>query len=128
MADPLQLAQQAEGLFAAGDVEGFLGLFADDGQFCIPGRTPVSGDHDKDSFRGVLKRMAAAISDGNYQPEVVCRYGDGSGAVTIFDNHVVVGGEPVMYHSAHEWIVRDGQLAVLLVYLHEFERFEAAWA
>ena len=127
MSDAMRAVHAAEDKYIQGDVEGFLALFRDDAQFCIPGGTPLSGDHDPASFRPVLERIAAAVRSGSYKPELICRYADAKGAVSIFDNHVTVNGEATKYHSVHEWIMRDGKVAVLLVYLHEYELFEAAW-
>jgi hypothetical protein len=40
---------------------------------------------------------------------------------------VELGGKGRKYHSVHEWIFRDGQPQVWMVYIHEYEIFEACW-
>lgn len=127
MTKTLPVVQDAENLFCQGDVDGFLALFDEKAQFFIPGRTPLSGEHDCTTVRPHLERMAMAVRSGDYKPEVICRYGGQGGALSVLDNHVLVDGQSMKYHSVHEWLLRDGRLVVLLVYLHEYDIFEAAW-
>lgn len=74
-----------------------------------------------------LAELASAIGSGSYKPEVVCHYGGTAGGVSVLDNHVDLDTGLAKYHSTHEWILRDGRLSVLLVYLHEYDLFEKAW-
>jgi len=46
----------------------------------------------------------------------------------VFDNFVTLAANTEQYHSVHEWIVRDGKLAAMMVYVHEYDVFERAWA
>lgn len=128
MASLLDLVSEAEQKLVEGDVEGFLGLFGEEAQFCIPGATQLSGDYDRDSFRNALSQISQAIQAGTYKPEMVCRYGSDTGVMSVFDNHVVLDGQATKYHSVHEWIARDGRPSVLLVYVHEYDLFERAWS
>lgn len=110
-----------------GDVEGFLTMFADDAVFAVPGSTRLSGDHDKAGFRAVLEEVTVATRDGRHRQELVCSYEDPGGSVCVFDNFVRVDGSEIKYHSAHEWILREGVPWVWMLYVHEFELFTRAW-
>ena len=112
----------------AGDVDGFLALFPADAVFVVPGSTRVSGDHDKASFRRVLEHVVAVSGTGRYRSELVSSYESPEGATFVFDNFVVLNGVEQKYHSMHEWILRDGELHVWMLYVHEYELFSRAWA
>jgi ketosteroid isomerase-like protein len=111
----------------AGDLDGLLALFADDAMFIVPGSTSVSGTHDKASFRAVLDAVGAATRAGRHRQELVCRYEGDSGIMAIFDTFV--GDDCAeQYHSAHEWVFRDGTLHAWMLYVHEYDVFDSAWA
>lgn len=112
----------------AGDFDGLLALFHDDAMFIVPGKTRVSGDHDKASFRLVLADLAAAAAASEHGRELICSYGGTDGAMWLFDNYVTVGGRPEKYHSVHEWGFREGRPRVWMLYVHEYDIFDQAWA
>ena len=45
----------------------------------------------------------------------------------MFDNYVTVNETEIKYHSVHEWILRDGVPQVWMLYVHEYDIFQAAW-
>lgn len=111
----------------AGDHDGLLSMFPDDAMFVIPGSTPLSGDHDKAGFRGVLDRIGTAAKSGHHTQKLICSYDAPGGSACVFDNYVKVNGAEVKYHSVHEWILRDGAPQVWMLYVHEYDIFQAAW-
>lgn len=111
-----------------GDVEGLLALFPDDAVFTVPGRTRVSGLHDKSSFRRALEHVVAVTRSGRYRSELVCSYESAAGAMYVFDNFAVIDGEERTYHSAHEWVLRDGEPSSWTLYVQEYDVFSRVWA
>ncbi|MFI5045567.1 MAG: nuclear transport factor 2 family protein [Acidimicrobiia bacterium] len=111
-----------------GDVEGFLALFPEDAVFVVPGRTRVSGQHDKASFRGVLEHVVAVTRAGRYRSELVTSYDAEGGSMYVFDNVVIVDGVEKTYHSVHEWTLRDGTPCVWTLYIREYDLFSQVWA
>ena len=97
----------------AGDVDGFLALFADDAVFAIPGSTP-SRDHDKTGFRRVPAEVVTATRIGQHKQELVGAYeGPCGGVARVFDTFAVVDGTRAKYlcarlDFAHQPRVRSG--------------------
>jgi ketosteroid isomerase-like protein len=124
----LEVAASAYDLWAKGDVDGLAELFVGGAVFVVPGETRVSGVHQGDALRNVLSELAAAAATGVNRQELVCKYESESGAMFVFDNFITLDGRDEKYHSAHEWIVRDGRLVALMVYVHEYDLFARVWA
>ncbi|HZU72505.1 MAG TPA: hypothetical protein VE990_07005 [Acidimicrobiales bacterium] len=122
-----ELVAGLETLILSGDADGFVRACPDGFQLCVPGRTSISGDHAAEGLGKLVLRIGEAVTAGRYRPELIGRYQADSGVVSVFDNHVVVDGQAVKYHSVHEWLVSEGRPVAMLVYLHEYEVFEAAW-
>jgi ketosteroid isomerase-like protein len=112
--------------WGAGDLDGFLDLFDDDAVFVVPGRTPLSGDHDKAAFRSVLDRVAEATRVGRHRQELVCTYQGDSGTALVFDTYFGPD-ETDKYHSVHEWIFKEGRPHVWMLYVHEYDLFARLW-
>jgi ketosteroid isomerase-like protein len=113
--------------WASDDIDGFLSLFDEDAIFVIPGTTSVSGDHDKASFRAVLRQVSETTTAGRHRQELICQYQSDSGAALVFDTHFGPD-EADKYHSIHEWIFRDGRPHVWMLYVHEYDLFARLWA
>ncbi|HEY2332482.1 MAG TPA: nuclear transport factor 2 family protein [Acidimicrobiales bacterium] len=122
------IVAEAYDRWAAEDHDGLLALFADDAVFVVPGSTAVSGTHDKAAFRQVLETVSAATEAGRHRQELVCSYDGEGGSACVFDNVVVVDAVETKYHSVHEWILRDGVPHVWMLYVHEYDLFQAVWA
>lgn len=110
-----------------GDFEGLLAMFADDAVFAVPGSTRLSGDHDKAGFRRVLEDLEVATGEGRHRQELVCSYEGPSGTICVFDNVVRIDGSEAKYHSAHEWMFREGVPWGWMLYVHEYDLFAKAW-
>ena len=111
----------------AGDHDGLLSMFPDDSMFVIPGSTAISGDHDKAGFRRVLDLMQSAVRSRQHNRKLICSYDAPGGSACVFDNYVTVNETEIKYHSVHEWILRDGVPQVWMLYVHEYDIFQAAW-
>lgn len=89
-----QMGAQANTLWNAGDVDGWLSLFRDDASFWIPGEGPLAGDHRKEAARGPVLRMMSA--GGRY---VIEQYRSPMGVATLFEQPVLRGEETIRYHG-----------------------------
>ena len=111
-----------------GDVEGFLALFPDDAEFTVPGRTRISGTHDKASFRKVLEHVVDVTRDGRYSSELTTSYDAPDGEMLVFENRVVVDGVERTYRSVHEWTLHDGEPRSWTLYVREYDLFSRVWS
>ena len=114
--------------WAEGDIDGLLAMFPDTAMFIVPGHTRVSGDHDKASFRRVVDDVVSRTAAGDHRQELICSYEGTQGAMWLFDNYVTIDGRTEKYHSVHEWTFADGQPHVWMLYVHEYDVFDRAWA
>lgn len=128
MSTALELATKAYELWEKREVDAVAAFFGDSGLLAIPGRTKISGDHKGQAVSSVLAQIAAASTAGRHRQEQICSYGSGGGAMFVFDNFVTLAGKTEQYHSIHEWITRDGKLVAVMMYIHEYDLFERAWA
>ena len=127
MSTALEIATRAYELWEKREVDAVTALFGDSALLAIPGRTKISGDHKgRAAVSSVLGQIAAA--GGKYRQEPICSYGSSGGAMFVFDNFVTLAGKTEQYHSVHEWMMRDGKLVAVMVYIHEYDVFERAWA
>jgi len=125
----LEIATKAYELWKKREVDVVAALFGDSALLAIPGRTKISGDHKgRAAVSSVVAQIAAASAGDKHRQEPVCSYSSSGGAMFVFDNFVTLAGNTEQYHSVHEWIVRDGKLAAMMVYVHEYDVFERAWA
>jgi hypothetical protein len=79
-----EMGAQANSLWDAGDVDGWLSLFRDDASFWIPGDGPLAGDHRKAAARVPVLRLMSA--GGRY---VIEQYRSPMGVATLFEQPVV---------------------------------------
>src|ERR1051325_1362248 len=123
-----EIATKAYALWQDGDSDAVSALFSN-ALFAIPGRTSISGDHKgRDAVCAVLAPLKAARDSGKHRQQPVCSYMSDGGAMFVYDNFVTVDGKVEQYHSIHEWIMRSGKLVAMMVYIHEYDVFERAWA
>ena len=127
--DDLQaLVLKAYQRWEAGDVDGLLSLFHDNAKFFIPGSTPVSGDHDKASFRAVLETVTARTAEGSHSQHIIDSYVGTGGVSAVLDNVITRDGEEIKYHSMHLWEWAEGdKLSYWWLFVHEYKQFERAW-
>ncbi|MGH7856088.1 MAG: nuclear transport factor 2 family protein [Candidatus Binatia bacterium] len=102
------------------EIASLLQLFTDDAKFFVPGATPISGDHPRGAIGGVLEQIAQANVKRDLLDFLIS---DHSVAVVV---HEYVGD--VDYHAIHVWDLKDGKVPYLWFYVHEYDRFERAWA
>lgn len=106
-----EVVQVAIDALNAGDAETFLGSFAQDLHFRMPGTTPVSGEtHSLDAFTKVVTDVASylnvliTIKITNF---ISC----GDWVVTESDGHgVTKAGKDYNNHYCHLWHVKDGKI------------------
>lgn len=126
--DVAALVRSAMQRLDAGDVDGFLSYFTDDAKFFIGGKTRISGDHDRASFREIAPQLA--VEEGRLRRDLinVAVGRDDSWADAIVHDYVTRDGTEYDYHAVLEWQMKDGKVAYFWVYVHEFDAFAAAWA
>lgn len=107
-----------------GDIDGLLALFTDDARFFVPGSTRISGDHERGTIGGILQTIAATELKRDLLDFLISDY---SVAVVVHE-YVRRGDEELDYHAIHVWDLKDGKVPYLWFYVHEYDRFELAWA
>ncbi len=118
------IAEEFYARLEANDVDGAAALFPEGALLAIPGATSISGDHRGGDIHRVLEKIVAAQKAGRVRTERICTYDGKTGVIFLFDNFV--GTE--QYHSAHEWIARDGKLVAFMIYIHEYDLFAKTWS
>lgn len=109
------------------DVDALLEIFAPDAKFFVPGRTRISGDHERDAIPRVLETMRE-VSAGGFRSKLLDVVRSSSGALAVLHQYVTRDGEEFGYHTIHDWDVRDGKVAYWWIYVHEYDAFAKAWA
>ena len=118
-----RIAEEFYARLDANDLDGAAGVFPEGALLAIPGATAISGDFRGRDVRPVLEKIVTAQKAGRCRTERICTYDGRKGVIYLFDNFV---GE-AQYHSAHEWVARDGKLVAVMVYIHEYELFAKTW-
>lgn len=121
-----QMGAQANSLWDAADVDGWLSLFRDDASFWIPGDGPLAGDHRKEAAREPVLRLMSA--GGRW---VIEQYRSPMGVATLFEQPVTRGEETIRYHGMDVYEYRPDDLERFVAWIlcpHEYPKFAAAWA
>jgi hypothetical protein len=123
-----ETAEAVYGCIESGDVEGVMGALGD-AMVAIPGGTAISGDHKGADFRAIASQIIDAVTEGRLRRELIAFYDQGpGGTVAVWDNLVPIDGGESKYHTAEEWMSVDGSLVAWMIYVHEYDVFEKAWA
>ena len=109
-----------------GDIDALIEVLGD-ALVVIPGNTAISGDHDPTAVRGVAAQIVERLTAGSLKRELVCTYANETGVVAIFDNITGSDNGALKYHTAEEWIFRDGSLVAWMTYVHEYDVFTEFW-
>ena len=129
MSTVLEIATKAYELWKTRELDAVAALFGDNALLAIPGRTKISGDHKgRAAVSSALAQIAQARAGDKHRQEPICSYSSSGGAMFVFDNFVTLAGKTEQYHSVHEWMTRDGKLVAVMLYVHEYDVFERAWA
>lgn len=109
------------------DADALLELFADNAKFFVPGRTKISGDHDRRAIPSVLESMREISAEG-LRRDILGVAPTSAGAMVVLHEYVTRNGTEINYHAVQDWDVRDGKVAYWWIYIHEYDAFERAWS
>ena len=97
--------------FAKGDVETVMGLFPDDIEYHVSGRSPVSGIYSgKDEVLGLFGKLMG-LSGGTFQVEVQDILANDEHGVALTREVGRRDGKSMENHAVHVWDIRDGKCA-----------------
>jgi uncharacterized protein len=95
--------------FAKGDVETVMGLFTDDIEYHVSGRSPVSGTYSgKDEVLGLFGKLMG-LSGGTFQVEVQDVLANDEHGVALTLEGGRRDGKSMENHAVHVWDIRDGK-------------------
>src|SRR5437764_10963830 len=97
--------------FAKGDIETVMGLYTDDIQFHVSGRSPVSGSYSgKDEVLGLYGKMVE-LSGGTFRVEALDILANDEHGVVLTMERGQRDGKTLENRAVHVWNFRDGKCA-----------------
>jgi len=114
------------GLFAQGDIEGFLAGCTDDVTFTVPGNAAVSGEFTKATFMDLLAPVMER-SGGTFEEHVLDVFANDEHGVLLLLHRFTRDGTPRQYRTAHIVELRDGLIAKWNEHPGSVREFEEAW-
>lgn len=121
-----ELLRTAYRLFAAGDVPGFLGLCTPDVTFKVPGANPLSGQHGRDAFLGLLGPAMARVNHTFRETVVHLAASDCDGFV-LAAQQLERDGQILRWNAIHRWGFQGGKLASFWEFTDDEKTFDRAW-
>ena len=105
--------------FARGDVETVMGLFTDDIEYHVSGRSPMSGVYSgKDEVLGLFGKLMER-SGGTFQVEVLDILANDQHGVVLTFERGQRDGKTLENRAVHVWDIRDGKCAQFRGYNEE---------
>lgn len=105
--------------FAKGDIETVMGLYTDDIQFHVSGRSPVSGSYSgKDEVLGLYGKMVE-LSGGTFRVEALDILANDEHGVVLTMERGQRDGKTLENRAVHVWEMRDGKCAQFRGYNEE---------
>ena len=105
--------------FAKGDIETVMGLYTDDIQFHVSGRSPVSGSYSgKDEVLGLYGKMVEQ-SGGTFRVEALDILANDEHGVVLTMERGQRDGKTLENRAVHVWEMRDGKCAQFRGYNEE---------
>jgi ketosteroid isomerase-like protein len=114
------------GLFAKGDIEGFLAGCTDDVTFSVPGESAVSGRFTKATFMQLLAPVMER-SGGTFQEDVLDVFANDEHGVLLLLHRFDRDGEPRRYNTAHVVELTGGRICRWEERPGSQSEFEEAW-
>jgi ketosteroid isomerase-like protein len=104
-----QLIRDGYEAFAQGDIPAVLGLFDEDIDWHVPGRSPLSGDyHGRDGVMGFFTK-SMELSNGTLKVEVDEVVADGDRVVVFSTVSARRNGRSLSAPEVHCWRLSDGK-------------------
>ena len=98
-----------------GDVEGFMGYFADDVVVHVPGKSSLAGEYrGKDEFVRTFQQMMERAPDYSFQPHAY--FADDEHGVSLQRSHYRRGDESVDVNEVYIGHFRDGKMAEIWMF------------
>jgi len=97
--------------FAKGDIETVMGLYTDDIEFHVSGRSQVSGSYSgKDQVLGLYGKLVE-LSGGTFRVEALDILANDEHGVVLTMEHGQRDGKTLENRAVHVWEMRDGKCA-----------------
>ena len=121
-----QVLRDLYGVFAKGDLPGFLAGCTDDVTFTVPGNTPGSGQFTKATF---LEWITGVIgpTNGTFQEHVLDVFANDEHGVLMLRHEFDREGKHREYLTAHAVQLRDGRISAWEERPGSLAEFESAW-
>ena len=105
-----ELLRRGYDAFDAGDIETVLGLFAEDIQWQISGRSPISGIYKgREEVAGFFEKLGE-LSGGTFRLEVQDVLANEGRGVVLTKELGERDGRTMDVDSVHVWTIEDGKL------------------
>jgi ketosteroid isomerase-like protein len=114
------------GVFAQGDVEGFLDGCTDDVVFAVPGYATVSGSHTRAEFPSWIQEVIGRTG-GTFREDIVEVFANDEHGVLLLVHTFERDGQSYEYQTAHIVEFRDSKIARWTEHPGSMREFEAAW-
>jgi ketosteroid isomerase-like protein len=114
------------GLFAKGDIDGFLAGCTDDVTFMVPGEAAVSGRFTKATFMQLLAPVMER-SGGTFQEDVLDVFANDDHGVLLLLHRFERDGEARRYNTAHVVEFSGGRISRWEERPGSRSEFEQAW-
>jgi uncharacterized protein len=114
------------GMFARGDLAGFLDGCTEDVAFAVPGYAWGGGTHTRDEFVPWIEATIARTG-GTFREDIIEVVANDEHGVLLLVHHFDRDGQHYEYQTAHLVAFRDGKIARWTEHPGSMREFEAAW-
>jgi uncharacterized protein len=123
-----RLVRAAYAAQAAGDVDGYLDLLAEDFRLTIPGGSPIAGEYQgREDMRRHFREIRD-ISEGSFRTAIHDVLASDDHAVGLVDASAARAGQAWSIPRVHVWHAADGRLAELWIHPADQARFDRYWS
>jgi hypothetical protein len=123
-----RLVRAAYAAQAAGDVDGYLDLLADDFRLTIPGDSPIAGEYrGREDMRRHLREVRD-ISEGSFRTSIHDVLASDDHAVGLVDAWATRAGHMWSIPRVHVWHAADGKLAESWIHPADQSKFDRYWS
>jgi ketosteroid isomerase-like protein len=123
-----ELLRHAYALFGDGDLDGYLALCTPDVRFVIPGRSPMKGEYDRETFKSGLIADVMRLTGGSFRETLLDVYTSDRGGVAHCSHEFVRDGKAHAYRTLHLYSFRDGRIASFREVPEDLYQFDEVWA
>lgn len=114
--------------FGRADIDAVMALFADDIQWHVPGRNPVSGDYSGKEEVGAFFTKLMELSGGTFRLDVHDVLANDEHTVGLVKLSAERDGKTLNANDVHVWHVRDGSFSEFWSHLQDLYAFDEFWS